>query len=134
MASNLAPGGGPDVEEVLKAARRNRLFGSNGALGAALYRAGRSAEAILRLNRARLDYPGQQVRLVGGTPQDFLFLAMAYHDGGLAPLAAQSLKKAEEQIAGELASGNSVLGRPLEWHDRLLREMLLQEVRSHLKN
>jgi tetratricopeptide (TPR) repeat protein len=132
-AAILAPDGGPDPEEAVRQARNITAFGGVGALGAALYRAGKVGEAILQLNKARLYYPAGQIRLLGGMPQDFLFLAMAYRDAGLEAMATQSLAKAEEQIASENSAGSSLLGDRLEWQDRLWRELLLREARDHLR-
>jgi WD40 repeat protein/predicted Ser/Thr protein kinase/tetratricopeptide (TPR) repeat protein len=129
----LDPRGGPDPERAMRIATKRSGFEYLGLLGAALYRSGKMSLAILQLNKARLYYPEGQVKLIGGTSQDLLFLAMAYRDAGLESLATGALEKAEKMIAGELESGISADGDKLAWQDRLQREILLEEARGRLK-
>ncbi len=131
----LSPHSVKEWEDVVAAAKKvvslNRAD-CHKELGAALYRAGSVAGAILRLNIGRLYYPKGEPQILGGTYLDHLFLAMAYHDQGLKEQASQMFTQAEKWIAGEIESGQTRRGDPLTWDQRLRMEILLEEARSHL--
>jgi hypothetical protein len=69
-------------------------------LGAALYRAGRFAEAIRRLNE------GFQTRGVGSLPRGFAFLALAHHRLGHRDEAQRWLGKLIASRATETSSSS----------------------------
>jgi WD40 repeat protein/tetratricopeptide (TPR) repeat protein len=81
-------------------------------LGALLYRAGRWQEAVARLREGVQAHQGQ------GSVQDWIFLAMSYHQLGETTLAHQFLARAKEGKSGQHA-----------W-EALERELLLREAES----
>jgi WD40 repeat protein/serine/threonine protein kinase len=88
-------------------------------LGAALYRAGRTDEAIARLD--------ESVKASGGTgaPQDWVFLAMAHHKKGNTEEARRWLEKVRAYVKDEKAAFSSGLVESrllLKEAEALLRE------------
>jgi hypothetical protein len=84
-------------------------------MGGLLYRAGRTEEAILRLNEAIAAEKGRSIAL------DWLFLALAHHRLGHATEAAHALQKARTLPAAVEA--------PDTW-DKLENELLRREAEA----
>jgi WD40 repeat protein/tetratricopeptide (TPR) repeat protein len=94
---------------------------SRNTLGAVLYRAGRSKEAIEQLNEAiRLDRKG-------GTVYDWLFLAMAHHELKNGKEARRWLDKAVKQITETRGKVK------LDWTQALEQDLLRREAERLLK-
>jgi tetratricopeptide (TPR) repeat protein len=86
-------------------------------LGAALYRAGRYADAIGKLQ------DGIRIRNDEGTALDWLFLALAHHQLGHAEEAKKWLTKAQHSIDHEPKEGANAL----PWSQRLELQLLRAE-------
>jgi Flp pilus assembly protein TadD len=110
----------PDLQAAVEASRRAVLARPKDAyirntLGAVLYRAGQDAEAVKELN--------ESIRLneAGGSPVDFLFLAMACQRLGK-PADAQSWLARAAQAHGKQALA-------VFWVERLEWEILDREAK-----
>jgi WD40 repeat protein/serine/threonine protein kinase/tetratricopeptide (TPR) repeat protein len=118
----LGPGAVKDPTVVLHLAEKAvadepKSYQPLNTLGAALYRAGRHAEAVKRLEEA------VKVQGKGGTAWDWLFLAMAHHRLGHAKEAREWLARARPQEAD----------RRLSWDQRLELQLLRREAEELLK-
>ncbi len=80
------------AEAALAAASADQKPGALTTLGAALYRAGRSGEAVARLKEATALGDGQ------GRPQDWAFLAMAHQALGESEAARQWLRQLADRL------------------------------------
>jgi WD40 repeat protein/serine/threonine protein kinase/tetratricopeptide (TPR) repeat protein len=92
--------------------------------GAALYRAGRYAKAVRRLE-ASIAAQGR-----GGTPLDWLFLAMAHQRLGHAAEAKAWLDKGVRGVERDGPGSGGVA--PMPWGDRLARDLLRREAEALL--
>jgi WD40 repeat protein len=132
----LVPQGASDLEEAVRLARKTRdqfpSADSLGALGAALYRAGKLDEATIVLNAARLYHPKGAPQLPSGNIQDQAFLAMAFHDAGLEEWAAEALARAERWTRETIDSGKQRSGADLTWDEKIWLETLVKQARAHL--
>src|SRR5262249_27769249 len=97
---------------------RPQDFGVRNTLGAVLYRNGDHAAAVEQLNEA------VKLNGKGGTPIDFLFLAMAHVRLSHADEARKSLETAVKLNEKE---------PPVFWTDRLEWQILYREARSQLE-
>jgi hypothetical protein len=135
-ACTLAPDSIPDPEKVVELAKRvtarEMTNDTAGALGAALFRAGRLDAAIVQLNVARLYYPEGKRQLLGGTYQDHLFLALSYGACGLKKQASLLLEKAKTWIDEGHRTGRDRGGEEILWPERLRREILLEAAGASL--
>jgi tetratricopeptide (TPR) repeat protein len=95
--------------------------------GAALYRAGRFAEAIAKLNEAESAGKGE------GPAWDRLFLAMAQHRLGDAQRARQHLDQAVRWIDRATRTGPETVPAPLQWSERLELSLLRREAEAMVK-
>ena len=99
-------------------------------LGTALYRAGQARAAIDQLARA-IELHG-----AGGTPYDWLFLAMAHHDLGQIQEARRQFSRAKDWLEradrGEQAN-DPYLGSRLSWVRRIELRHLLEEAEARLR-
>jgi tetratricopeptide (TPR) repeat protein len=96
-ACTLAPGAVPDPKPLVGRMEQELQKGPApwtyfNTLGAALYRAGRFADAVRRIEE------GIKIQGKGGVPQDWLFLAMAHHRLGHAPQARKWLDQSVRAI------------------------------------
>jgi hypothetical protein len=133
-ACSMGPGAVEDLKGL--AGRLERVMGSSpryhatvNTLGALRYRAGELGPAIDVLEESRaLD--GQ-----GGSFNDWLFLAMAFHGQGRREDAAAALAKASALIDKLLipqAPGPSSVRAPRAWFDRLGTDCLRKEAEALL--
>jgi tetratricopeptide (TPR) repeat protein len=122
----LAPGAGADSARVVALAERavaadpKQQHNYLNTLGAALYRAGRSEEAVRRLGEA-LQAHGQ-----GGVVEDWLFLALAHQRLGHGADARQWLDRAIRVL-------DDAAGPVMSWSQRLQRQFLRAEAEALLQ-
>ena len=121
----LGPAALPDLRPAVEASRlavraRPKDANMRNTLGAVLYRAGEDVEAVKELN--------ESIRLngAGGSPVDFLFLAMACQRLGKPDEAASWLERAE-QAKGKQAPA-------VFWVERQEWELLHREDATLVKN
>jgi Flp pilus assembly protein TadD len=95
------------------------------ALGAALYRAGRSGEAVARLKEAIARGDGR------GRPQDWAFLAMAQQSLGESEAARQWLRKLADRLPATYWEGVELKLLQREVEATLSSEPALQSKSSH---
>jgi Flp pilus assembly protein TadD len=108
--------------------RPNQYFSLNTS-GIALYRVGRFQDSILRLNEA-IKAHGQ-----GGTPYDWLFLAMAHHRLGHADESKKWMTKAQQwldQGKQEKAKDKPAAVDALPWDQRLELSLIRAEAEALL--
>jgi WD40 repeat protein len=94
-----------------------------GTLGAALYRAGRVAEAIQRLDEAEAQ---------GNYVENWLFLAMAHHKAGHADKAKECLERASVELERARTGQRLSDGRNPTWRLRIELETLHAEAKAKL--
>jgi WD40 repeat protein/Flp pilus assembly protein TadD/tRNA A-37 threonylcarbamoyl transferase component Bud32 len=115
------------ADKAVKAAPKDYAIANT--LGAVLYRAGKFDDAVKQLNAA-IKLQGQ-----GGTPGDWLFLAMAHHRLGDPKAAKKWLDQSAawlDRVSPEKLKANALAQR-LPW-DRLLEiELLRREAQALLK-
>jgi WD40 repeat protein len=127
LACVLSPSAVSNPPRVVRLAERSHTIKPESAeirttLAAALYRAGRFPTAIRLLER-NIAPSGR-----GGTPEDWLFLAMAYHAVNHPNQAQQYLTKAEREIDTPGALKPIPFPQaPLYWDRRLQLQRLLRE-------
>jgi WD40 repeat protein/tRNA A-37 threonylcarbamoyl transferase component Bud32/tetratricopeptide (TPR) repeat protein len=88
-------------------------------LGAILYRAGRAADAMVRLEEALATKDGRKAT------RALLFLAMAQHRLGRTGLAEQTFHEANRRVGGQGAEHH-----PTSWPDRLEYQVLRREAET----
>jgi WD40 repeat protein/tRNA A-37 threonylcarbamoyl transferase component Bud32/Flp pilus assembly protein TadD len=123
-APDAVPDLTPAIELAAKVARSHpRKYATLNTEGAILFRAGRCADAVVRLNAACKEHPR------GGGPFDHLLLALAHHHLEQADEARDCLK--EGLRLAELAEGGKLddptLPMPLFWIQRLELQILRRE-------
>jgi tetratricopeptide (TPR) repeat protein len=133
-ANNLAwacavgPSALDDYEPALRLARMSASVGAQtnrlNTLGAVLYRAGRHEEAIAQLGRSI------KAHGAGGTPYDFLFLAMAHHRLGQREKALTWLARAS--VPAPIAMDKPDATGSSSWIPRLELEILRREAAALL--
>ena len=112
------------------AATRGRGYHEQNTLGTVLYRAGYPEKAITQLTKAAESHG------TGGTPYDWLFLAMAHSDLGQPLEARRHFSRAKDWL--ERASrgeqpADPYLGRRLSWVRRSELHRLLKEAEARLR-
>jgi WD40 repeat protein/tetratricopeptide (TPR) repeat protein len=132
----LAPDATRDPNQVVALTEKlGPLIEKNYALantyGAVLYRAGKADEAIKQLNKA------VALHREGGTPGDWLFLAMAHQRKGNAQEAKKELDKAKrwrQAVQIQKSAANPLMLRQLPWETLLEIDLLYQEAEQLLKS
>jgi tetratricopeptide (TPR) repeat protein len=127
-ACSLAPGAVPDPKPLVE--RMEKEFQTGPApwwyfntLGAALYRAGRFADAVRRIEE------GIKIQGKGGVPQDWLFLAMAHHRLGHAAQARKWLDQAVRAIE-PADPKKQASGAGPGWGERVEIQLLRREAQT----
>ena len=126
----LGPGALADLDSCVqlmdRAAARYKNYANLNTPGAILYRAGRFTASVERLNEAI------QVQGGGGTPADWLFLAMAHHRLGHADEARKWLDKAAKWLDAANPTDPET-GMALTWSQRLELKLLRREASALLR-
>ena len=118
---------GPCVELAERAVAARGGHDSLSTLGAILYRAGRFSHAVRHLQQA------VSVHGEGGSPQDQLFLAMAYHALGDDARAREELKKTELSIPRTIELEAEKRGR-VRWPDDWMTPTELRLLRAEAES
>jgi tetratricopeptide (TPR) repeat protein len=133
----LAPGGTDDPAWAIRVAEERVGTDPKGTgwtdphlntLGVALYRAGKYAEAVTRLDQA------VQASRQGGMLQDWLFLAMAHYRLGHTDEARKWLKKAADEIDRLGSAGDPGGTSPLPWWTNRLEYQLFRREAERVVN
>lgn len=132
---SYAPGSVPDftpaIELAAKVARSHpKKYATLNTEGAILFRAGKYAEAVAKLNAACKEHPR------GGGPFDYLLLALAHHNLKHEGAAHDCLKKGLRltELAKEGKLNDPTLPMPLFWIQRLELQVLQREAESVIRS
>jgi tetratricopeptide (TPR) repeat protein len=132
---SASPDSGVKFERIIEVLEKSNAsdYVSLRALGGALYRSGKSREAINALSKA-VESRKQP------SPSAWLYLAMAHHQLGQKDASQKWLKQARSRVSALIKEGSErkqedrLSGKRAPWHEQLTLELLLREAEELVKN